>query len=127
MDRRFANGTPGTTNGTTPGRKRCRPPSPPTRHSTPPATPPPNRPARKFEAAIKEQIQQTTVLFQAGRERLDAKIEALKERLDRGEGGHAGTVEYRTERRLDLAQVIAVVSVIVAIAAVMILAFKHTP
>jgi hypothetical protein len=45
---------------------------------------------------------------------LDDRITEIKERIDRGEGGTAGALSDRTERRLDIGQVIAVVAIIIA-------------
>jgi hypothetical protein len=81
--------------------------------------------SQKFEAAIREQIQQTAVLFQAGRERLDTKIEGLKERIDRGEGGTTAASVDRAERRLDYGNIVALVSALIAAAAVIVLIVKH--
>jgi hypothetical protein len=67
----------------------------------------------KTEAAFGEQIKS-----------LADKIAVTTARLDRGEGSSAGSESYRTERRLDMGQVIAVVSVIVAVAAVVLYALK---
>ena len=55
----------------------------------------------KFEASVREQIAQLGELAESARQQLSTQIQGLKERLDRGEGGHAGAAEYRTERRLD--------------------------
>ena len=53
-----------------------------------------------------------------------ARIDELKERIDRGEGSSSGAAVMRTERRLDVGQVVAVISVIVAVLAVVLYALK---
>jgi hypothetical protein len=55
---------------------------------------------------------------------LVATIADLKDRLVRIEAGGVAVGSARTERRLDMGQVVAVVAFIVAIASVMILVFK---
>lgn len=57
-------------------------------------------------------------------ERIGALELRLTSRLDISEGSVSGGAYSRTERRLDLGQVIAVVAVIVAIVSVMIVVFK---
>lgn len=69
--------------------------------------------ANRGEAAKTEQNFTKQIDAQA------ARIDELKERIDRGEGSVTGATVQRTERRLDIGQVIAVVAVIVAIVSVM--------
>jgi hypothetical protein len=75
-------------------------------------------------SANKEANAKTEITFAQQLKAVTDKIEVINGRLDRGEGTASGQQDFRTERRLDLGQVIAVVAVIVAIASVMILAFK---
>jgi len=75
----------------------------------------------KSEVATKEKIdsnaQQTATSLQS----LAARLDDLKERVDRGEGSTSGEKDRRTEQRLDVGQVIAVIAVIVTIVAAVIL------
>jgi hypothetical protein len=43
-----------------------------------------------------------------------ARIDELKERIDRGEGSSSGVASAHTERRLDIGQIVAVVAIIIA-------------
>jgi len=70
--------------------------------------------ANRGEAAKTEQNFTKQIDAQA------ARIDELKERIDRGEGSTQGSAVSRTERRLDIGQVIAVISVIVAVLAVVL-------
>lgn len=65
----------------------------------------------KFEASVREQIAQIGELAESGRQQLSTQIQALKERMDRGEGGTVGAKDYRTERRLDTGQMLQVLVV----------------
>jgi hypothetical protein len=69
----------------------------------------------KFETSVREQIAQLGALSAANRDQLSTQIQALKERIDRGEGSETGASGYRAERRLDMGQVIAAMAVIVAV------------
>jgi hypothetical protein len=75
-------------------------------------------------SANKEANAKTEITFAQQLKAVTDKIEVINGRLDRGEGTASGQQDFRTERRLDLGQVIAVVAVIVAITSVMILVFK---
>ena len=75
-------------------------------------------------SANKEANAKTEITFAQQLKAVTDKIEVINGRLDRGEGTASGQQDLRTERRLDLGQVIAVVAVIVAITSVMILVFK---
>jgi DNA anti-recombination protein RmuC len=74
--------------------------------------------ADKAEQSTIKQIDQIGIRIDTMQKALDDRLTELKERIDRGEGTTAGTATYRSERRLDMGQVIAVVAVIVAVAAV---------
>lgn len=71
--------------------------------------------AVKSETAVTKQIDQIIVLIQNGNAASDARITELKERIDRGEGSTSGAKDVRTERRADMAQVIAVSGIIAAL------------
>jgi hypothetical protein len=75
-------------------------------------------------SANKEANVKTEITFAQQLKAVTDKIEVINGRLDRGDGTASGREDFRTERRLDLGQVIAVVAVIVAITSVMILVFK---
>jgi hypothetical protein len=78
----------------------------------------------KFEAAVREQIGQIGELAESGRQQLSTQIQALKERIDRGEGSASGAQGYRTERRLDYGAIVAALAAVIALAAVLVVAFK---
>ena len=68
---------------------------------------------QKTEASFGEQIKA-----------LGDKIEVNTRQLDKGEGAGAGELSARTERRLDIGQVIAAIAVLVAIVSVIALIIK---
>lgn len=70
----------------------------------------------EYTTAHEALIERVTALT----ERVVAMELRLTSRLDRGEGITSGASVQRTERRLDMGQVIAVIAVIAAIAAVVI-------
>lgn len=74
--------------------------------------------AEKVEQSFTKQIDQIGLRIDTEARANDARITELKERIDRGEGSTAGAGSYRTERRLDLGQLIAVVAVIIAVVSV---------
>jgi hypothetical protein len=81
----------------------------------------------KFEESVREQIGQIAALAEASRDVLDAKISTLKERLDRGEGAAGGAQGYRTERRLDTGQMVAIASTVagfITIAVIILIATR---
>jgi uncharacterized membrane protein YdbT with pleckstrin-like domain len=69
----------------------------------------------KFEASVREQITQLSVLAAANRDQLSTQIDALKERIDRGEGGQAGAKDLRSESRLNLNAVVSAAAVLIAL------------
>jgi len=71
--------------------------------------------ADKYEQQIAGQIRQLAELAAASRDALDAKIGALKERLDRGEGSTSGVASNRTDQRASIGTVIAAVATLVAV------------
>lgn len=70
----------------------------------------------KAEASTTKQIDQIGAIIKTLEKAVDARITELKERIDRGEGEGAGRQEYRTERRLDSGQVVAVTVALIALA-----------
>ena len=83
-----------------------------------------DRATGKFEDSVKTQISQLGALAESGRDQLSAQIQALKERLDRGEGSDVGAAGTRTEQRLNTSQVIAALAVLVAVIAAILYAVK---
>lgn len=74
----------------------------------------------KSETAVSEQIKQMQVTFETGLRSTNEKIDDIKSRLDKGEGGHAGAFSTRTERRLDSGLVVAVFSALITVIAVVV-------
>lgn len=70
----------------------------------------------KLETTTQKQFDQLTVTVNARYEVLDTRIGEMKERIDRGEGSQAGAAGFRTERRLDVGQLVAVVATLLALA-----------
>jgi hypothetical protein len=77
-------------------------------------------PRGEYDAAYKALADQIT----AGYERLAALELRLTSRLDRGDGTDAGTAAFRTEKRLDTAQLLQVLVALIAVAAVLVAVFK---
>jgi len=80
--------------------------------------------AGKFEDSVREQIGQLGALASANRDQLSTQIESLKERIDRGEGSTTGAAGYRSERRLDMGQVMAGVAVLIALVSLILYVTK---
>jgi len=80
--------------------------------------------ADKAEQSTIKQIDQIGIRIDTMQKALDDRLTELKERIDRGEGGDAGSASYRSERRLDYGQVIAAVAAFTAIAALLVVLFK---
>jgi hypothetical protein len=80
--------------------------------------------ADKAEQSTIKQIDQIGIRIDTMQKALDDRLTELKERIDRGEGSSSGASEYRTERRLDLGQVVAVIAVIVAVLSVVLYVVK---
>jgi hypothetical protein len=57
--------------------------------------------AEKVEVSTAKQIEQIGLRLETMREGIDDRMTEIKERLDRGEGGHAGSMETRSELRED--------------------------
>lgn len=80
--------------------------------------------ADKTETSTAKQIDLLLAQIKAQGETFSDRLAELKERIDRGEGSTTGAAVFRTERRLDIGQVVAVVAVIVAILSVVLYALK---
>ena len=78
--------------------------------------------AGKFEDSVREQIGQLGALAAANREQLATQIDALKERIDKAEGGTTGASGYRSEARLNINTLLQVAAVLIA-AAILYAAF----
>ena len=53
-----------------------------------------------------------------------ARIDELKERIDRGEGSMSGAAGFRSEQRLNVSQVVAVIAVLIAATTLVLYALK---
>jgi hypothetical protein len=60
----------------------------------------------KSETAVGEQIKQMQATFEAASRATNEKIDDIKSRLDKGEGGISGERHLTTERRLDMGTLI---------------------
>jgi len=80
--------------------------------------------ADKAEQSTIKQIDQIGIRIDTTQKGLEDRLAELKERVDRGEGNTSGAAVERTERRLDLGQVIAVIAVIIAVVSVMAFILK---
>ncbi len=88
--------------------------------------------ATKSETSFTKQIDQIGTLIATLEKSLTDRITELKERIDRGEGSTAGSIEQRAEHRLDrtegISTVVAVVmsvSVIISIVSVILVVVLH--
>ena len=79
--------------------------------------------AAKAEAAFTKQIEQLGTIISTVEKSITDRLLELKERIDRGEGGTQGAATGRSERRLDIGQIIAALAVAVAVVAVIISVF----
>ena len=80
--------------------------------------------AEKVEQSFTKQIDQIGLRIDTEARATDARITELKERIDRGEGSSTGAAFQRTEQRLTIGQIVAVVAVIVAVVSVMAFILK---
>jgi hypothetical protein len=80
--------------------------------------------AEKTELSFSKQIDQTQLQITTVAEGLGDKIDDLKGRLDRGEGSEKGAAGHRTEQRLNIGVIMAVVMGLLAFASIALLAFK---
>ena len=81
--------------------------------------------ADKAEQSTIKQIDQIGIRIDTMQKALDDRLTELKERIDRGEGGDQGAAGERSERRLDYGTVLAAVAILVSLATVLVVAFKH--
>jgi hypothetical protein len=81
----------------------------------------------KSESSTKETIAANAAQAQTGLTSLSDQVTDLKERVVRIESTGVGVSSARTERRLDIGQVVAVVAVIVAVLSVVLYALKKLP
>ena len=80
--------------------------------------------ATKTETNFTKQIDLVGSQITALDKSLTDRISELKERIDRGEGSSSGSADTRTEQRLNVSQVIAVLAVIAAAMTTVLLALK---
>ena len=80
--------------------------------------------ATKTETNFTKQIDLVGSQITALDKSLTYLISELKERIDRGEGSSSGSADTRTEQRLNVSQVIAVLAVIAAAMTTVLLALK---
>lgn len=76
--------------------------------------------AGKYEKSITAQLGQIAEVASLNRQQLEDKINAVKERLDRGEGASTGEHARATETRLNASTVIAAVSVLLFLISVVV-------
>jgi predicted transcriptional regulator len=85
----------------------------------------------KSETATTKQIDQLQTLIQTNNDATNDKINDIKARLDRGEGGKTGVAADRTERHMDgtfvLAIIMAVTGVVSIVVAVGVAVSWHHP
>jgi hypothetical protein len=79
--------------------------------------------AEKVEQSFTKQIDQIGLRIDTVAQGFDARLTELKERIDRGEGSTSGASETRSEQRLNINAVIAVLGLLVS--AVVIFAAFH--
>jgi hypothetical protein len=77
----------------------------------------------KTELSTSKQIDLIQTQIKALGDTFGDRLSELKERIDRGEGSDAGASGSRTEQRLNVSQVVAVVAVLVAVGTLLLLAF----
>jgi hypothetical protein len=78
----------------------------------------------KSEVATKEKIDSNALQTATSLKSLADRLDDLKERVDRGEGQEHGQATGRTEQRLNVGQVIAALSVLVAVVSIILYATK---
>src|ERR1022692_910884 len=74
--------------------------------------------------ANKEANAKTEITFGQQIKAVEDKIEVINRRLDTGQGAQEGTVTQRTEQRLNIGAIVAVVMGLLAFASLALLAFK---
>ena len=80
--------------------------------------------ATKSETSFTKQIDQIGTLIATLEKSLTDRITELKERIDRGEGGAAGSAGYRAEHRLDTGTVLQALITLAAVISVVIIVLK---
>lgn len=75
---------------------------------------------RKSELATQKQIDSLIALMTTANKSVEDKISDLKSRLDRGEGQTTGAADSHAESRLNIGQMLLVISVLAAIAGLVI-------
>jgi hypothetical protein len=84
--------------------------------------------ADKAEQSTIKQIDQIGIRIDTIQKALDVRLTELKERIDRGEGSITGATVQRTEQRLTIGAVMAVIAGVVGVAAIIVtivLASRH--
>jgi hypothetical protein len=81
--------------------------------------------ADKTELSFTKQIDLLLAQIKALGDTFGDRLAELKERIDRGEGSTSGEQHRRTEQRLDIGQVVAVIAVIVAVLSVVLYVLKR--
>jgi hypothetical protein len=80
----------------------------------------------KSELAVGESIKQLQATFDAANRATNEKIDDLKSRLDRGEGGTIGERHMTSERRLDMSAIIALLALAGVFASIILQFVHHT-
>jgi membrane protein involved in colicin uptake len=80
--------------------------------------------AEKTELSFTKQIDQIGLQIKTVSDGFGERISELKERIDRGEGSESGSKSHATETRLNVGAVVAGVSMLIALAAVLFAIFK---
>ena len=80
--------------------------------------------ATKSETSFTKQIDQIGTLIATLEKSLTDRITELKERIDRGEGGAAGSAGYRAEHRLDTGTVLQALITLAAVISIIIVILK---
>lgn len=78
----------------------------------------------KSETAVSDQIKQMQINFEVGLRGLNEKIDDIKSRMDKGEGGTAGAGLARTEGRLDSGLTVTVFQACLTAVAVLVALFE---
>jgi hypothetical protein len=80
--------------------------------------------ADKAEQSTIKQIDQIGIRIDTTQKGLEDRLAELKERVDRGEGSTSGAAGNRSEQRLNVGAIMAVVMGVLAFASLAVLAFK---
>jgi hypothetical protein len=79
--------------------------------------------AEKTELSTTKQIDQIQLQIKTISDGFGDRMAELKERIDRGEGSHAGAASNRTEHRLDVGQVLQIIITLIMIVSVLVVVF----